>query len=167
MATDTWQTTSDGQDPNETVAQHAREIYSHLMELGNHLSSAYMEAFEKATAGMTDVQHRVSTAGVPGWFEIGGPWGASPTMSPDAAEAFNTAAERTLELTEKLSERCKKVTLAYLDACEAAALAVADCEEDFAAACPMELVKTVGSTRASVTREVTKACCANAREMLS
>jgi hypothetical protein len=142
-----------------------------MMALGNQLSSACMEAYEKAAAGMSDVQRKASAggmpAGIPGWFEGGGPWGTAPTMSPDAAEALNAAAEHALELGEKLSERSKTLTLACLDACEAAALAVAGWEEDFADACPIELVKTVASMRAAVTREVTKACCGNAREMLS
>ena len=166
MGPDPWQATLNGQDVNETAAQHAREIYSHLFALSNHVSSACMEAYEKATAGMGDIQRKMTATGMPGWLEAGGPWAAG-APSADAAEALNAAAEQVLELTEKLSERSKKVTLACLEACEAAALAVADWQEELAAASPVDLFKTIGSMRASVTREVTKACCGNAREMLS
>jgi len=84
----------------------------------------------------------------------------------DVPEPLHKAAERALESSEKLRERSKKVTLACLNACEVAALALADWQEEVAAASPLELVKTVGGVRAELTRDVAKACASTAREIV-
>ena len=166
MTTDAWQTAINGSDASETAADHAREIYEHLLALSNEVGAVYLEAYERAAAGIGDLQQKVAATGLPGWFEAGSGWQAGAPYG-DVSEPLHKAAERALDISEKLSQRSKKVTLACLNACEAAAVLVADWQEEVAAASPLELVKTVGEMRAELTREVTKACASTARELLS
>jgi hypothetical protein len=168
MSTNAWQTASNGSgtDANETAADHAREIYEHLLALSNEVGAVYVEAYEKAVAGIGDLQQQIAAAGLPSWFEAGSGWQAGSPYG-DAPEALHKAAERVLEMSETLRQRSKTVTLAYLNACEVAALAIADWQEEVATASPLELVQTIGTMRAELTREVTKACASTAREMLS
>jgi hypothetical protein len=171
MTTDAWQSMLNGigldeAPPDHSAADHAREIYNHLVALSDELSAAYFGAFEKAAAGVGDLQRQVAAAGLPGWLEAGGGWQPGAPYG-NVVEPFEKAAERALEFGEKLKESSKKVTLTYLDACEAAALAAADLEEEVAAGSTLELVRTVGGMHAEITREVTKACASTARDILS
>jgi hypothetical protein len=179
MTTDAWQTGTNGNgngpdaratptdqpDATQTAADHAREIYEHLLALSNQVGAVYMEAYEKAAAGIGDLQRQAAAAGLPNLFEPGAGWQAGSPFG-DIPEPLHQAAERALEMSEKLSERSRKVTLAYLDACEAAALAVADWQEEAASSSPLELFQSLGTMQAELTREATKACASTARELL-
>jgi hypothetical protein len=165
MTTDSAQKTRGGTDAIGGAPDHAREIYEQLLALSTQVGAAYLEAYEKTAAGIGDFQDRLAGAGLPDWLDAGA--AAWPTVSPSQiAEPHHDAAELALEVSERLRERSKKVTLAYLNACEAAALAVADLQEEVAATSPLELVKTVAGVRAGLTREVTKACASTAREIV-
>jgi hypothetical protein len=166
MTIDAWQTEGTASDAKETAANHAREIYEHLLALSNQVGGAYVEAYERTAAGIGDLQRKLASAGFPDWFEPGSGWQAG-TPFGDISEPLEKAAARALEMSEKLSERSKEVTLAYLNACEAAALAVADWQEEVAATSPLELMQTVGGMQAALTREMSKASGKAAREMLN
>jgi hypothetical protein len=165
MTTDSAQTTRGGTHTNGEAPDHAHEIYEQLLALSNQVGAAYLEAYEKTAAGIGDFQEKLASANLPDWLDAGAAWQAS-TPTSEIPEPLNNAAERALEVTERLREKSKKVTLAYLNACEAAALAVADLQEEVAATSPLELVKTVGGARARLAREVTKACASTAREIV-
>jgi hypothetical protein len=165
MTTDAWQTASNGTGAIPTAADHAREIYQHLLALSTQVSAVYMEAYEKAAADIGDLQQKLAAGGFP-LFTAGSGWQAG-TPFGDLSEPLQKAAERALEMSEKLSDGSKKVTLAYLNACEAAALAVADWQDEICASSPLEVVQTLGGMRAEMTREVTKACATSARELLN
>jgi hypothetical protein len=165
MTTHSAQKPRGGTSTNGGVPDPAREIYEQLLALSTQVGAAYLEAYEKTAAGIGDFQERLTESGLPDWLDAGAAWQtAFPTG--DIPEPLHNAAEHALEVSERLMERSKKVTLAYLNACEAAALAVADLQEEFAAASPLELVKTVAGVRAGLTREVTEACTSTAREIV-
>jgi hypothetical protein len=164
MTTESAQTIRGGTDAIGRAPDHAREIYEQLLALSTEVGAAYVEAYEKTAAGIGDFQEKLAGAGVPDWLEAGAAWQAvTPSQIPEPLDA----AELALEVSERLMERSKKVTLAYLNACEAAALAVADLQEEVAATSPLELVKTVAGVRAGLTREVTRACASTAREIVA
>jgi hypothetical protein len=140
-------------------------MYEQLLALSNQVGAAYLEAYEKTAAGIGDFQTKVAGGGLPDWLDGAAAWPTGAPMGVDP-EPLHKAAERALEVSEKLRERSRKITLAYLNACEVAALAVADLQEEMAAASPLELVKTVGGARAELTRGVTKACTTTAREIV-
>ncbi|MDX6490503.1 MAG: hypothetical protein QOD43_748, partial [Gaiellaceae bacterium] len=140
-------------------------IYEQLLALSTQVGAAYLEAYEKTAAGIGDFQEKLAAAGLPDWLDAGAAW-QTATPTTEIPEPLHNAAERALEVTERLREKSKKLTLAYLNACEVAALAVADLQEEFAAASSLELVKTVAGVRARLTREVTKACASTAREIV-
>jgi hypothetical protein len=165
MTTDSAQTTRGGTDTIGGVPDHAREIYEQLLALSTQVGAAYLEAYEKTAAGIGDFQDKLTAAGMPEWLDAAAAWQTALPTS-DIPEPLHNAAEHALEVSERLKERSKTVTLAYLNACEAAALAVADLQEQVAAASPLELVKTVAGARAGLTREVTKACASTAREIV-
>jgi hypothetical protein len=164
MTTDSAQTTRGGTNANGGAPNHARDIYEQLIALSTQVGAAYLEAYEKTAAGIGDFQEKLTAAGLPDLLDAAAAW---QTATPsEISEPLHNAAEQALEVSERLRERSKKVTLAYLNACEAAALAVADLQEEVAATCPLELVKTVAGVRAGLTREVTKACASTAREIV-
>jgi hypothetical protein len=136
-----------------------------LLALSSQVGAAYMEAYEKTAAGVGDFQEMVAGAGMPDWFDAAAAWQQGPPSDP-VPEPLYKAAERALEVSEKLRETSRQVTLAYLNACEAAALAVADLQEQVTATSPVDFVKTVGGVRAGLTRQVTKACASTAREIV-
>ena len=148
----------------EAAADQALEVCEQLLELSSELGAACMEAYEKTNAGIVEFQEKVGTSGMPDWLDPS-TWQAGMSVG-DVQGAAQLAAERALEVSEKLRERSKQVTLAYLNACEAAALAVADLQEELTAACPVELVQTMGGVRAGLTRQVTRACVSTAREIV-
>jgi hypothetical protein len=165
MTTHSAQTTPGGINATGGVPDHGREIYEQLIALSTEVGAAYLEAYEKTAAGIGDFQEKLATADLPDWLDAGAAW-QTATPAGEIPEPLYDAAERALEVSERLKESSKKVTLAYLNACEAAALAVADLQEEVAAASPLELVKTVAGVRAGLTREVTKACASTAREIV-
>jgi hypothetical protein len=165
MTIDSAQQTRRGTNANGGAPDHGGEIYDQLLALSNQVGAAYLEAYEKATAGIGDFQEKLAAGGLPDWLDAGAAW-QTGTPTGEIPEPLHDAAERALEVTERLREKSKKVTLAYLNACEAAALAVADLQEEVAATSPLELVKTVGGARARLAREVTKACASTAREIV-
>jgi hypothetical protein len=165
MTTNSAYTALGGTDASGLVPDPAREIYEQLLMLSNQVGAAYLEAYERTAAGIGDFQEKLTTGGVPDWLDAGAAWESAGPFS-EMAEPLQSAAERALELSEKLRERSKRLTLAYLNACEVAALAVADLQEEVAAMSPLDFVKTVGSARAGFTREVTKACASTAREIV-
>jgi hypothetical protein len=166
MTTYTAQTPRGGNDTNGGAPDHARDIYEQLLALSTQVGAAYLEAYEKTAAGIGDFQDKLAATGMPDWLDAGAAWQAATPITEIPGEPFHNAAERALEVSERLRERSKKVTLAYLNVCEAAALAVADLQEEVAATSPLELVKTVAGVRAGLTREVTKACASTAREIV-
>jgi len=172
MTTNGAQTAGEGPDAGGAATEHAREIYELMLGLSNQVRAAYMEAYEKIACRIGDFQEQVAAAGLPDWLDAGGAdaEGASqangaPT-SDDGPEPLYKAAERALESSEKLRQRSKKLTLASLNACEVAALALADWQDEVAATSPLDLVKTVRGARAEFTRDVTKAYTSTAREMV-
>jgi hypothetical protein len=166
MSTDSAQQPRGGTDASGGASEHARDIYDQLLTLSNQVGAAYLEAYEKTAAGIGDFQDKLAAAGMPDWLDAAAAWQTVTTPTGDIPEPLQDAAERALEVSERLMERSKKLTLAYLNACEVAALAVADLQEDVAAASPLEFVKTVAGARAGFTREVTKACTSTAREIV-
>jgi hypothetical protein len=165
MTTDSAQTTRADTHTNGGAPDHAHEIYEQLLALSNQVGAAYLEAYEKTAAGIGDFQEQLAAGGMPDWLDAGAAW-ETATPATEIPEPLHNAAERALEVSERLRERSKKLTLAYLNVCEVAALAVADLQEEVAAASPLELVKTVAGARARLTREVTKACASTAREIV-
>lgn len=134
----------------ETEPDHASAIYEQLLELSNRVGAAYLGAFEKAAAGIGEFQQTVaSVTGSADWLSGGAGWETGG-----------------VDFSEDLRQMSKTLTLAYLDACEVAALAVAECQEEVAAATGLEAVKILGAARADVTREVTKACITTARQIV-
>jgi hypothetical protein len=166
MTTYTAQTTRSGTNANGGAPHHARDIYEQLLALSTQVGAAYLEAYEKTAAGIGDFQEKLAAAGLPDWLDAAAAWQTATPAGAIPHEPLHNAAERALEVSERLRERSRKITLAYLNACEVAALAVADLQEEFAAASPLELVKTVAGVRAGLTRDVTKACASTAREIV-
>jgi hypothetical protein len=131
----------------ETDPDPATAIYEQLLALGNRVGAAYLGACEKAAAGIGEFQQTVASVTGSDWLSGAAGW-------------------QTGDFSENLMEMSRKLTLAYLDACEVAALAVAECQEEVAAASGLEAVKTFGAARADVTREVTTACMSTARQIV-
>lgn len=163
---DSSQSTNGVGDGYGIATARAREIYDQLLTLGNEVGAAYVDAYQKTAAGIAEFQDRVAK---PGWFTGAN---ARPAWQPgsattDAGEPLKKARARALEIGEKLQEMHKKIALASLNACELAALAVADCQAEIAATSGLELVETVGSARVGLTRKVTNAYVSAAREITS
>jgi hypothetical protein len=148
-----------------TATDSAREIYDQLLALANEVAAAYVDAYQKTADGIAKFQDTVAPAG---WSSAvsGGPGWQPGSANGDVGEPLSEAGARSFEIGEKLQEMNKKITLAYLNACELAALAVTDCQEELTATSGVELVKAVGGARVGFTREVTKACVSAAREIV-
>jgi hypothetical protein len=145
---------------------HASEIYHRLLTLGNDAAAAYVDVYQKTAAGIGEFRDKLGIASRSGWGNAGPGWQPGPPDT-EVTERLTKARERGLEISGKMQEMSKKVTLGYLNACELAALALADCHEEIATMSSVDFVKTVGGARVGFTREVTKACVSAAREIVS
>jgi hypothetical protein len=154
-------------DRNGTATDRAQEIYDQLLAVGKEVAAAYVQAYQKTAAGIAEYQDKVAKAGWSSGLRAG-PNGqhARNAAGTEARESLRTARAQALEMSEKLQEMNKRITLAYLNACELAALAVADCQEELAATSKLDFVKMVGSARVEFNREMTKACVSAAREIV-
>jgi hypothetical protein len=168
---DSSQWTNGAGDPYGPATDRAREIYGQLLALGNQVGDAYVDAYQKTAAGIAEFQGTVAKAHASSGAAPAST-GSAPAWQPgisatDVGAPLSEARERALEIGEKLQEMNKKITLACLNACELAALAVADCQEKIAATSDLEIVKAMGGARLELTREVTKACVSAAREIVA
>jgi hypothetical protein len=168
---DSSQWTNGAADGYGPATDRAREICGQLLALGSQVGNAYVDAYQKTAAGIAEFQSTVAK-GRPSSGLAAAPAGAAPGWQPGIAAAdvgvpLIDAREQALEIGEKLQEMNKKITLACLNACELAALAVADCQEKIAATSDLELVKAMGGARVELTREVTKAYVSAAREIVA
>jgi hypothetical protein len=165
MTTDSAQRARNGSDTSGVAGGHPGEIYEQLLALSTQVGAAYLEAYQKTAAGVGDFQEKLAASGLPDWLDAGSAWQTAIPID-DIPEPILDAAERALEVSERLREKSKAITLAYLNACEAAALAVADLQDEVAETSPNELVKTAAGAGAGLTREVTQACTSTAREIV-
>jgi hypothetical protein len=156
---------TDAGDRYGTATDRAQEIYDQLLRVGKELAASYVDAYERTAAGVAEFQDSVATSG---WASgvSNGNGGRPRSVNADPGEPLRKASTRALEISEMLQEMNKKITLAYLNACELAALAVADCQEELTATSNLELVKTVGGARVAFRREMTKAYASAAREIV-
>ena len=92
---------------------------------------------------------------------------ATQTKSNPTTESIENAAERLTELNQKAVAGSRKAGAAYLTSYENAVLSLADSYEKAAGATRVQWVTTVAAAQADVTREVTKAYTAAARELVA
>ena len=92
---------------------------------------------------------------------------ATTQTKTNPTDAFDTAAERVAELNEKAVANSKKAGAAYLSSYEKAVLSLADSYEKAAGATKVDWVVTMAAAQADITREVTMAYTAAARELVS
>lgn len=90
----------------------------------------------------------------------------APAAAPTIAD-FEKNAELFNEVSAKAVEAGKKLAAVQLDAYERTALAVADFDEQIASATQSEWLSELATTRAGLTREVTKVYTTTARELLN
>jgi hypothetical protein len=150
---------------NGLATDQASEIWERLLAMGKEAANFYVEAYQKTAAGLGEFRDRLGMTGQPGWDNAAPAW-ASGLPPAEVGDRISKAHERTLEVTEKLQEMSKKATLGYLEGCEQAVLAVADCQEQIAATSDLDFVKAVSDARVGFTREVTKAYVSAARELV-
>jgi hypothetical protein len=149
---------------NGQANDHASEIWERLLSLSKDAAAAYVDAYQKAAAGLGELRDKLGMVGQPGWDKATPGWPSLPDS--DVGDQLTKAGERTLEVGEKLREMSKKATLGYLTGCEQAVRAVTDCQEQIAATSNVEFVKAMGGARVDFTREVTKAYVSAARELV-
>jgi hypothetical protein len=155
----------DPTDTRETATDHAREIYERLLALSNRVSAAYLDAYEEAASGIGEFQNTVATASDSDSLDRGADQ-QTGTPTADTYDPAREAGERAFEVSENLLDMSKQVTLACVNACEVAALALAECQVEVAAPGDLDLVKTVGDAHADLTRQVTEAYTSSARELV-
>jgi hypothetical protein len=148
------------------ATDHASELMDQLLALGKKATDAYADVFQKTAAGFGEFQDKLGMVGTPSW-DMNGAADWQPALSNGkVGDQLAKARDRAMELGEKLEGMRKTATLGYLDACEQALLAVADLQEEIAATSNLDFVKTVSGARVDFTRELTKACCSAAREIV-
>jgi hypothetical protein len=148
-----------------TVTDRAQEIYDQLLTVGKEVAAAYVDAYQKTATGIAEYQDKVAKVSWSNGLSTG--LGAQPrAVTTDGGESVWKARKRALDVSERLQEMNKRIMLAYLNACELAALALADCQEELAATSDLELVKMVGGARVAFRREMTKAYMSAAREIV-
>ena len=90
---------------------------------------------------------------------------ATQRTSTRGNDPFGETAERITGFTDQAAATGKRAGAAYLDACEKVVLSTLDAYERSAAATNVEWVSTVAAAQTGLTRELTKACVATAREL--
>jgi hypothetical protein len=157
-----------------TLAQTVGEAYAEAVQ---RIGGAYMESCQKMASGGGGLEN-MFPGGLDGMFGAGGmegmfanpqqvDWGAA-MLSPDSVnDQMSAVQDRSLAFGDNLKEMGRKITVAFVDAGEQAALSAAECLEQVGAATDVELVKTTTSSRADLARKVTRACAATMREIVA
>jgi hypothetical protein len=141
------------------TAGRAKDVYEQLLGLADRIGAAYVNAYQKITAGIEAAQEMHPSADRSDWLKD------MPSVPASAAggDPLGNAADRAFQLTDALLDMSTKIGLAYVYAHEQAALAAADCREALAATGASPLVKTIACARAELTREIAGACASTAR----
>jgi hypothetical protein len=87
-------------------------------------------------------------------------------MTATQTKTVDDATRKVTELNEKAVENGKKLGAAYLDSYENAVLTMVDSYEKVAAQTKVEWLESAVAAQARVTREMTKAYTASARELV-
>ena len=150
---------------------HGQELYEQLFALAQTLGEAYTEAAQRIGGAYMEGFQKlaVGAGGLENLPGIGQPsdWGDA-MLSPDSVnDQIAAVQDRTLAFGDNLKDMGRKMTVAFLDAGEQAALSAAECLEQIGAASDVELIKTTAAMRADLTRKVTRACAATLREIVS
>jgi hypothetical protein len=141
-----------------------QENYEQLLELADKIGAAYAEASQRMNAALADAYQRLAVHGSGLQESLAS---AQPaTMDPSAlSERLDDAQEHALAVGEKVADASVAIGLAYLNAFEEAAIAVAKCQEQLGAASNVELVKASTATGAELLRKVTRANAGTLRDM--
>jgi len=96
------------------------------------------------------------------------PTKTTPPTTPMGVDpaAYEDAAKRIRDLTERLIESSKAAGLTSLDAYEKALQSIADYQEQVAQQTDVEWVSTIVDAQARFTRELTKLYVSTSRELL-
>jgi hypothetical protein len=153
-----------------TMSGDYQEGYEQLLALTDKVGAAYADAYQQISAAYFGAYPPV---GLGGWNlqdMIASPerweW---PAMFPSTASSSgqpDTATDRAAAIGDKLSEMCRKIGLAYVDAGEKASLAAAGAHEEIAAANPVPLVKTAAAAHAELVRKLTEASVTTIRQLI-
>jgi hypothetical protein len=141
-----------------------QENYEQLLALADKIGAAYAEASQRMNAALADAYQRLALHG--GGVQDGLSSPQPAVMDPSALrERLDDAQEHALAAGEKVTDTSVAVGLAYLNAFEEAAIALAKCQEQLGAASNVELVKAGTATGAELLRKVTRAGAGTIRDM--
>lgn len=145
-----------------TVTDHAVDAGERLLDAGNKVGNAYADAYQEAVISMADFQEKLTDAGVVDWQKLM-PGADQAALAKPLREAASTAAR----VNEQLVSAGKQLGLACIEAYEQAMLSSVALQEQANAATDNKVMRSIGSTRAAVTRDVTRAYVEAARRLLA
>ena len=90
----------------------------------------------------------------------------TPTPTPDPSAAYDEAANRIRELTERFIEGAKKAGNLTLDTYEKSLQSLVDFEEQAAGASQLEWVQSIAQAHAKFVTDISNAYVKAARDML-
>jgi ferredoxin len=161
---DTQSATEQQAGGNRTVTDRAVQAGERLLEASSRVSNAYADAYQEAVMNIADFRDKLADAGPVDWAKFSqrsGPLGTPPIGKP-----LRQAARSAVRANEELLEASKKLGLAYVEACEQAMLCAVELRAQACTASGIEMVQSMGETRAEVERDVARACGDAARQML-
>jgi hypothetical protein len=148
-----------------TVTDRAVLAGERLLEASNAVGNAYADAYEEAVTSMADFRKKMADARPADWPKLTpGPVraGKAPIGKPlrDAAKAVSHIEEQLVAVTKRLG-------LAYLAACEQTVLSTVQLREEAATASGNQWLRSIGTMRAGVVRDVTRSYGDLARHLLA
>jgi hypothetical protein len=149
--------------PQATV-DRAAETSQRLLDAATKVGNACLDACQETVSCIEDFRDKVAETTPLDWRHLAAQPGL-PGSSP-LGEQWRSALGQPLTPGE-LAEPARRFCLAYVDAYEQTALRTIDVQERAAAVTNVDWIRSLASTRASIARDVTRACTSLARQFLT
>jgi hypothetical protein len=147
-----------------TATDRAVEAGERLLEASSKVGNAYADAYQEAVISMADFRDKLGDGGLVDWGKL---VPSSDQASPRSlGKPLREAADTATRVNEQIVTASKTLGLAYLEACEQALLCSVALREEAAAASDNKFIQSIGTTRAGVARDITRAYLDAARRLL-
>jgi hypothetical protein len=150
--------------PRLTSTDRAVAAVERMMGASSTVGNAYADAYQEAVISMADVRDKLGDGGLVDWGKL---VPSSDQASPRSlGKPLREAADTATRVNEQIVTASKTLGLAYLEACEQALLCSVALREEAAAASDNKFIQSIGTTRAGVARDITRAYLDAARRLL-
>jgi hypothetical protein len=144
-------------EPNRaqrTLSDHAVQTGERLLEASTKIGNACADAYQEAVVSMADFREKIADARPEDWQNL--VQGPAAVGAPPIAAPLRNAATAASRANEEIVTAGKRLSLAYVEACQQAVLKAVELREQAVTASGNEWLRSLGSEHASAARDITR-----------